>query len=81
MLIYSEMSPHRATNPLGLLTGPSERQIALLLGRRGKQQRIKSGKGKEMWCFPRSCKKRRQIRGGRLQVGVGGRDSKGGEGI
>lgn len=37
MLIYSEMSPHRTTNPLGLLTGRSECQITLLLGRRGKK--------------------------------------------
>ncbi len=79
MLIYSEMSPHRATNPLGLLTGPSEHQMALLLGRREKQQRIKRGeqgrerKGSVFQELPQRRGLRRQMRGARLQVGVRGK--------
>lgn len=76
MLIYSEMSPHRATNPLGLLTGRSECQITLLLGRRGKKDGIKRGKlERKGSVFQEVVKRRhlwRQISGGRLQVGVGG---------
>lgn len=78
MLIYSEMSPHRATNPLGLLTGPSERQMALLFWKERKQQRIKRGEeGRERKgsVFQEVLKRRglrRQMRGGRLQVGVRG---------
>lgn len=74
MLIYSEMLPRGATNPLGFLTGPSERQITLLLGRREKWLNRK--RGEERWyrkssVSQTSCKrKRQQIRGGRFQVGV-----------
>lgn len=71
MLIYSAMSPHGASNPLGLLTGPSERQITLLLGRSKKNKReFRSGEreGKKRWCFSKkswveATDKRREITG------------------